>query len=487
MNFRMIWRIIAFILLVEAAFMLPGLLLCAFGGASSSALAFLISIGIILAAAGLLFLLSRKAGKGFYSRDGLVCVGLSWIAMSLFGALPFVISGEIPNYIDAVFEIASGFSTTGASILTDVEALSKGMLLWRSTSHWLGGMGVLVFLLALVPISGRNDGFTMHLLRAESPGPDVGKLVPRMKQTAIILYGLYIALTLLDFIFLVVDMPVFDAVCIAFGTAGTGGFAVLNTSIASYSPYIQVVCTVFMFLFGVNFTCYYLLICGKIKNVLKDEELHWYLGTAVVMIIAVTLNVRSYFAAQGASFGEALRHSAFQVGTFMSSTGFATYNYDEWPALSKAIIFALMFTGASAGSTGGGFKVGRGVLVIKMIRRNVRQVLYPQKIQVVRMNGRVVDEGVLKNTNAYLCIYVVIVLASFLVISLDNFSTMTNLTAVVSCFNNMGPGLEQIGPTLNYSGYSWLSKIVLIFDMLAGRLEIFPILVLFSRNAWKRR
>lgn len=483
MNFRMIWRIIAFILLVEAAFMLPGLLVCAFGGASSSALAFLISIAIIAATAGLLFLLSRNAKKGFFSRDGLVCVGLSWIAMSLFGALPFVISGEIPNYIDAVFEIASGFSTTGASILTNVEGLSKGMLLWRSTSHWLGGMGVLVFLLALVPISGRNDGFTMHLLRAESPGPDVGKLVPRMKQTAIILYGLYIALTLLDFIFLVIDMPVFDAVCIAFGTAGTGGFAVLNTSIASYSPYIQVVCTVFMFLFGVNFTCYYLLICGRFKNVFKDEELRWYLGTAAVAIIAVTLNVRSQYE----TWGETIRYSAFQVGTFMSSTGFATTDFDKWPALAKAILFALMFTGASAGSTGGGFKVGRGLLVLKMIIRNVRQVLNPQKIQVVRMNGRVVDEGVLKNTNAYLCIYVVIVLASFLVVSLDNYSTMTNLTAVVSCFNNMGPGLEGIGPTLNYSGYSWLSKTVLIFDMLAGRLEIFPILVLFSRSAWKRR
>ena len=484
MNFRMIWRIISFILLVEAAFMLPAMLLCAFQHQASCAFAFLITIGIILASSAVLWLVSRKAKKGFYSRDGLVCVGLSWIVMSLFGALPFVISGEIPSYIDALFEIASGFTTTGASILNNVEGLTKGMLLWRSMSHWLGGMGVLVFLLALVPISGRNDGFTMHLLRAESPGPDVGKLVPRMKQTAIILYGLYIALTVLDFIFLIIGrMPVFDAVCIAVGTAGTGGFGVLNDSIASYSPYIQNVCTVFMFLFGVNFTCYYLLICGKFRNVLKDEELHWYLGIALVAIVVITLNVRSVYS----SWGETIRHSAFQVGTFMSSTGFATTDFDKWPALSKAIIFALMFIGASAGSTGGGFKVGRGLLVIKMIRRNVRQVLYPQKIQVVRMNGRVVDEGVLRNTNAYLCTYVIIVLGSFLLVSLDNFSTMTNLTAVVSCFNNMGPGLEGIGPTLNYSGYSVFSKIVLIFDMLAGRLEIFPILVLFSRSAWKRR
>ncbi len=486
MNFRMIGRIISFILIVEAIFMLPGMVLCAVGGQMQSALAFLITIGIIFATSSALWLLCRKAQKGFYSRDGLVCVGLCWIIMSLFGALPFTISHEIPRYIDAVFEIASGFSTTGASILNDVEALSKGMLLWRSTSHWLGGMGVLVFLLALVPISGRSDGFTMHLLRAESPGPDVGKLVPRMKQTAIILYGLYILLTVLDFIFLVIGkMPVFDAVCIAIGTAGTGGFGVLNTSIASYSPYIQTVCTVFMLLFGVNFSCYYLLLCGKIKNVLKDEELHWYLGIAVfaIAVITLSLSLKHFYP----TFGETLRHSAFQVGSLLSSTGFATTDFDLWPAIAKAILFSLMFIGASAGSTGGGFKIGRMLLVLKMMRRNVRQVLYPQKIQVVRMNGRVVDESVLKNINAYLCIYVVIVLASFLVVSLDNFSTMTNLTAVVSCFNNMGPGLEGIGPTLNYSGYSWLSKIVLIFDMLAGRLEIFPILVLFSRSAWKRR
>ncbi|MBO4563172.1 MAG: TrkH family potassium uptake protein, partial [Clostridia bacterium] len=265
--------------------------------------------------------------------------------------------------------------------------------------------------------------------------------------------------------------------------AGTGGFGVLNTSIGSYSPYIQTVCTVFMFLFGVNFTCYYLLFCGKIKNVLKDEELHWYLGIALFCITVITICVRSVYP----TFGETLRHSAFQVGSLLSSTGFSTTDFDIWPALPKAILFSLMFIGASAGSTGGGFKVGRVLLVAKIIRRNVRQVLYPQRVEVVRMNGRVVDENVLRNTNAYLCTYVIIIIMSFLVVSLDNFSTTTNLTAVVSCFNNMGPGLEGIGPTLNYSGYSVLSKLVLIFDMLAGRLEIFPILVLFSRSAWKRR
>lgn len=486
MNFRMIGRIISFIIIIEAAFMLPAMLLCAFGGQKGSAVAFLISIGIMLAAASALWLISRNAKKGFYARDGLICVGFSWIVMSLLGALPFVFSGEIPNYIDALFEIASGFSTTGASILTNVEAMSKGMLLWRSTSHWLGGMGILVFLLALVPISGRSDGFTMHLLRAESPGPDVGKLVPRMKQTATILYGMYILLTVLDFIFLAIGgMPIFDAVCIAIGTAGTGGFGVLNSSIGGYSPYIQVVCTVFMFLFGVNFTCYYLLLCGKIKNVLKDEEIRWYIGTAVFSIAAITITLM--IAKTYSSFGETLRHSAFQVGSLLSSTGFATTDFDLWPSFAKAILFCLMFIGASAGSTGGGFKIGRCLLVLKILRRNVRQVLYPNKVQVVRMNGRVVDETVLRNTNGYLCAYVIIILASFLIVSLDGFSTTTNLTAVVSCFNNMGPGLESIGPTLNYSGYGVVSKLVLIFDMLAGRLEIFPILVLLSRSAWKRR
>lgn len=486
MNFRMIGRIISFILVVEAVFMIPALLLCAFSGQTASSTAFLISIIIIMAAAFLLWVLTGKAQKGFYSRDGLVCVGLSWIVMSLFGALPFFISKEIPSYIDALFEIASGFSTTGASILNDVEALTRGMLLWRSTSHWLGGMGVLVFLLALVPISGRNDGFTMHLLRAESPGPDVGKLVPRMKQTATILYGMYILLTILDFLFLVIGgLPVFDSVCIAIGTAGTGGFGVLNSSIGGYSPYVQNVCTVFMFLFGVNFTCYYLLLCGKIKNVLKDEELRWYVGIAFCSIAAITITLllnNTY-----STFNETLRHSAFQVGSLLSSTGFATTDFDLWPSFAKAILFSLMFIGASAGSTGGGFKIGRALLIAKILRRNVRQVLYPNKVQVIRMNGRVVDENILRNTNAYLCAYVIIILASFLLVSLDGFSTTTNLTAVVSCFNNMGPGLESIGPTLNYSGYGVFSKIVLVFDMLAGRLEIFPILVLMSRSAWKRR
>ena len=486
MNYRMIGRLISFILIVEAIFMLPAMILCFCDGAVSSAIAFIESISIILVAAVILHLVCVKADKRFYAREGLICVGLSWISMSLFGALPFVFSREIPNYIDALFEIASGFSTTGASIVNDVEAMSRGILLWRSTSHWLGGMGVLVFLLAVVPISGRNDGFTLHLLRAESPGPEVGKLVPRMKQTALILYLMYILITVLDFVCLVIaKMPVFDAVCTAIGTAGTGGFGVLNTSIGSYSPAIQNICTVFMFLFGVNFGCYYLLICRQFKSVLKDEELRWYIGLALgaITVITITLSMHKFYP----TFGETVRHAAFQVGSFMTTTGFSTTDFDLWPSLAKGILFMLMFLGACAGSTGGGFKIGRMLIICKIFARNVRQLIYPQKVQVIRMNGRVVDEKVLRNTNAYLCAFAIIIAVSFLIVSLDEFSLITNLSAVASCFNNIGPGFDSIGPTLNFSGYSALSKIVFIIDMLAGRLEIFPIIALFSRSAWGKR
>lgn len=486
MNYRMIGRLIAYILIVEAAFMLPGLILCLCDGQFASAGAFGGAIAAIAAASLILWLWGRKAPKGFYAREGLICVGLSWIAMSVFGALPFVFSREIPHFIDALFEIASGFTTTGASILNDIEALSRGMLLWRSTSHWLGGMGVLVFLLALVPISGRNDGFSLHLLRAESPGPEVGKLVPRMRQTAMILYLMYILLTVLDFLTLVIcKMPVFDAICTALGTAGTGGFAVTNAGLAGYSPAIQNTCTVFMLLFGVNFGCYYLLLHKQIKGFLKDEELHWYFGIilAAIGIITISLMVKSIYS----TFGETLRHSAFQVASFMTTTGFASTNYELWPSIAKAILFCLMLLGACAGSTGGGFKVGRMLLILKILRRNVRQLLYPQKVQVIRMNRRVVDEAVLRNTNAYLCAYAIILIASFLLVSFDEYSIVTNLSAVMSCFNNIGPGFDSIGPLYNFSGYSVFSKVVLIIDMLAGRLEIFPILVLFSRSAWGKR
>lgn len=483
MNFKMVGKIISLILAVEAVFMLPALLFCLVDQESDTALAFVASIFLTLLVAVLLADGCRDAKKGFYAREGFVCVGVSWIVMSLLGCLPFYFSGQIPHFIDALFEIVSGFTTTGASILPDVESLSRGILYWRSFSHWLGGMGVLVFLMAVVPVSGRNDGFTLHLLRAESPGPNVGKLVPRMKQTAAILYLIYILLTILNIVFLLLGgMPWFDSICTAFGTAGTGGFGIRNDSIAGYSPYLQNVCTVFMLLFGVNFTCYYLLIMRCFRSVFKDEELRLYLGVVAGSIVLIVINLHGFYA----TLGETIRQAAFQVASIVTTTGFATTNFDLWPSFSKAILLCLMIIGACAGSTGGGIKCARILLLLKILRRNIRQVLHPQKVQVIRVNGQVMDETVLSNTNAYLSAYVIIVIISFVLISLDEFSITTNLSAVLACFNNIGPGLEAVGPTSNYAAYSSLSKIVLIVDMLAGRLEIFPILTLFSRSTWSR-
>lgn len=484
MNYKMMGRFIGKILMVEGAFMVPALLISLYGRELAAVRAFLWSMAIIYAVAVLLTVLCRGSKNKFYAKEGLACVGISWIVMSLLGCLPFYISGVIPHFVDAFFEIVSGFTTTGASILPAVEGLPKGILYWRSFSHWLGGMGVLVFLLAISSVGGSDNGFTMHLLRAESPGPNVGKLVPKMKKTAGILYVLYIVLTILNVLFLLAGhMSLFESVCTAFGTAGTGGFGVRNDSIASYSPYIQNVCTVFMILFGVNFSCYYLLLLRQVKNVFRDEELRLYLGVIAGSIVLITLNLKGYYD----TLGETIRHAAFQVSSIMTTTGFATVDFDLWPGFSKAILLCLMVIGASAGSTGGGFKCGRALLVLKSLQRSVRQVVHPQKVQAVRVNGHPVDEKVLKNTNAYLAAYVIIIGLSFVLVSVDGFSIATNFSAVLACFNNIGPGFEMVGPACNFSAYSTFSKLVLIMDMLAGRLEIFPILILFSRTTWKHR
>ena len=483
MNFKMMGKFLAQIIGIEAAFMLPALFISMGYGEQAAVHGILCTLAIMVILGGVLFLVCRKAGRLFGAREGLVCVSFSWIVLSLLGCLPFWLSREIPLFVDAFFEIVSGFTTTGASILTNVEGLSYGLLYWRSFSHWLGGMGVLVFLLAISSGSGKDKGFTMHLLRAESPGPDVGKLVPRMKQTAMILYIIYIALTVINIIFLLCGgMPLFDAVCTAFGTAGTGGFGIRNDSIASYSPYIQNVCTVFMLLFGVNFSCYYLLLLRQFRDVFKDEELRLYFGIAAMSILLIVLNIRPLYT----TLGETIRHAAFQVSSIMTTTGYATTDFDLWPSFSKSILLMLMVVGACAGSTGGGLKVARILLIFKSLRRSIRRVLNPQKVLVVRNNGRTVDEKILDNTNAYLAAYVIIIVFSFLIISLDGFSTGTNISAVLACFNNIGPGLEAVGPTCNYSAYSAVSKLVLIVDMLAGRLEIFPMLVLLSRSTFKR-
>ena len=483
MNYKLIGKIISEILFGEIIFMIPAMILCFADGRHEAGAAFIISMSVIVVISGVTYLLSRNAKNSLGAKDGFVCVGLAWIILSLTGCLPFFISGEIPSYIDALFETVSGFTTTGASILTDIESLSRGMLYWRSFSHWLGGMGVLVFLLAIVPLSKKDSGYMLHLLRSESPGPDVGKIVPKMKHTAMILYLMYFALTAADFIFLVLGrMPVFDAICTAFGTAGTGGFGIRSDSIAGYSPYIQVVCTVFMLLFGVNFNCYYLIVSGQFKNLLKNEELRLYFGIFFGAVILITVNTVGYFQ----TMGEAIRHVSFQVSSIMTTTGFCTVDFDLWPSFSKSIIVCLMVIGASAGSTGGGFKCSRMLLLVKSLRRSIRRMLHPQKIQSIRADGQSVDEKIVENANNYLIAYVFIIIISYLLISIDGFSSTTNFTAVLSCLNNIGPGLDTVGPVGNFSGFGPISKIILIFDMLAGRLEIFPILVLFSTSAWSR-
>ena len=482
MNFKMIGRFLAQIMAIEGAFMLPALVISVCMDDGNAVMAFVYSLAIVFALAGVLYLSCRKAGSLFGAREGLVCVGFSWIALSLLGALPFVFSGQIPNYFDAVFETVSGFTTTGASVLSDVESLYRGLLYWRSFTHWLGGMGVLVFLLAIS--SGGKEGFTMHILRAESPGPDVGKLVPKMRQTAVILYVIYVVMTAVNVVFLLCGgMPWLDALCTAFGTAGTGGFGVYNDSMTSCSPYIQKVTTVFMFLFGINFSCYYLILLRQFRAVFTDEELRVYCIMVLGAIVAICINVYDLYG----NLSDTIRHSAFQVSSLVTTTGYTTADYDQWPAFSKGILLMLMMVGACAGSTGGGIKVGRVMLLFKSLRRNIRQILNPKKVQVVRNNGRPVSETVLANTNAYLAAYVIIIVVSYLLISLDNMSIGSNLSAILCCFNNIGPGMEAVGPTCNFGHLSNLSKTVLSLDMLAGRLEIFPILVLLSRNTWKRK
>ena len=483
MNYKMMCRFLSLICLAEAVFMLPALAISIYDSQTKAVWGFAITIFIATALYVTFKILSRNNSNRLTAREGFVFTATSWILMSLIGSLPFVISREIPRFIDALFEIVSGFTTTGASILSDVEALSRGMLYWRSFSHWVGGMGVLVFLLALSPGGKKNEGFTMHLFRAESPGPEVGKLVPKLRQTAIYLYCTYMALSILNFVFLMLgDMNWFEALCTMFGTAGTGGFGVKGDSLGSYSPYIQNVTTVFMLLFGVNFSCYYLIILRQFRSVIKDEELRLYFCIVGASILLITCNIAEMYD----TVGEGLRHAAFQVASIISTTGYSTVDFDLWPTFSKGILTLLMITGACAGSTCGGMKCARVLLLFKGLRRNIRQMVHPNRVEVVRVNGRAVDEKVMSGVNGYLSAYVMILFVSFAIICFDGFSIGTNFTAVLSCFNNIGPGFEAVGPMMNFGNFSVLSKLVLIFDMLAGRLEIFPILLFFSAGSWKK-
>jgi len=422
----------------------------------------------------------KPKNKVFYAREGFVTVSLSWIVLSLVGALPFTISGEIPNYVDAFFETVSGFTTTGASILTDVEAMSQTGMFWRCYTNWIGGMGVLVFIMAIVPLSGSHN---MHLMRAESPGPEVGKLVPKVKETAKILYGIYLGLTVILIIaYLLTGMNLYDSLIIAFATMGTGGFANLNASVGGYSHASQVVSIVFMILCGVNFNAYFFILRRKGKDFFKLAEVRAYLGILFAVAIIITFQIRSFYG----SFYEAFHHATFQTASIMTTTGFSSADFNAWPTLSKALLVMLMIIGACAGSTGGGIKVSRVMILLRTVARELSHLTHPRSVRKVRLNGAAVSEETVKGVTSYIVAYITVVIISTLVVALDGFDFTTTLTSIFATIGNIGPGLEMVGPTGNYFAYSNLSKIVLSFDMLAGRLEIFPMLVLFYVGTWRK-
>ena len=480
MNKRMILYILGVLLLCEAGLMVLPLLvdLLYHEGVFSS---YIITIAI-LSVAGLIMTRFKKENKTIHARDGFMVVSLGWILLSLFGALPYFLSGEIPNYVDAVFETVSGLTTTGASILTDVEALSHANLFWRCFTHWIGGMGVLVFIMAVLPLAG--GGGDLYLMKAESPGPDVGKLVPKSISTARILYGIYISMTIIEMILLIIGgMPLFDSIALSFATAGTGGFAVLNSSIESYNPYLQSVITIFMALFGVCFNVYFLIICGKFKDAFKSEELKAYFGIMFSAIVIISFDIRNYF---GTAF-ESFRHAAFQVSSIMTTTGFSTTDFDKWPDLSRTILVILMCIGACAGSTGGGIKVSRILIAIKNVRRELKHLIHPRGVSVVKFDGKKINDEIVQSTNVFLYLYAVILAVSVLLVSFDHVDLLSNFTGVISMLSNIGPGLAAVGPTGNFSVYTWFSKCVFISDMLLGRLEIFPLLLLFSHRPKSRK
>ena len=477
MNFRMITNILGWILIFEAGFMaVPTLTALIYS--ESVVWAYLITVAICLLL-GFALVWKKPRNKTLYSREGFVIVSLSWIVLSIFGALPFYISGETPTYIDALFETVSGFTTTGASILSDVEAISHASLMWRSFTHWVGGMGVLVFIMAFVPLSGGNN---LHIMKAESPGPSVSKLVPRVKTTAMILYLIYIALTLIEFILLLCGgMSIFEALNTAFATAGTGGFGVKSTSLASYSSYIQIVVTVFMLLFSINFASFYLILLGRVKEAFTTEVVT-FLGIVASAITVITLNARGFFD----TVEDAIKHVSFTVASIISTTGFATVDFDKWPELSRACLVLLMFIGACAGSTGGGLKVSRVIIGVKSIAKELYLLVHPKQVKKVTIDKVPVEHEVVRATNVYMVCYIIVFAVSVLLVSIENYGLVTNFTAVAATINNIGPGLELVGPTANFAFFSPFTKIVLIFDMIAGRLELFPMLVLFFPGTWKK-
>ena len=478
MNLKTILYVLGWVLALTGAFMLLPFGVGLLYGEVSGALIFLVC-GAACLLTGLCLTRLRARFTVFTVRDGYVAVALSWIVLSLVGALPFTLSGEIPFYLDALFETVSGFTTTGASILSNVEGLSRCMLFWRSFTHWIGGMGVLVFVLTILPMA--DSGSSFSLMQAESPGPVVSKLVPRLRASARSLYGIYIGLTVLEILFLALGgMPWFDNICITFGTVGTGGFGVLNSSCAAYSPYIQWVITLFMLLAGTNFGLFFLLLYRQWRAALQMEEVRWYFAIVALAALFIALDLA------GSGQFSSLREVVFQVVSIITSTGFATTDYDLWPLFSRNILLLLMFIGACAGSTGGGIKVSRILIYCKTALQEVRTLAKPRLVRTVRMDGKKLDSSVIRDSMMFLTCYVLIFFASLFLISLEPIGLDTSITAVAATLNNNGPGLAQVGPTCNFSFFSPLSKLVLIFNMLAGRLEIFPILILFSGNTWKK-
>jgi len=479
MNYGMIVYMLGWICLFEAMFMaLP--LMVAVIYQEPAGWAYLMVL-VLCAVLGLLLTRRKVKNRKIYGRDGLVIVAFCWIVLSIFGAAPFVISGDIPSFTDALFETISGFTTTGSSILNDVEALSRANLFWRSFTHWIGGMGVLVFILALLPIKAGGAG--MYIMRAESPGPRVRKLVPKIKTTAMILYAIYFGMTVLQIILmLLAGTPLFDAMVLSFGSAGTGGFAIKNDGLASYTNLQQAIVTVAMILFGVNFNFYYLLLRRKPRQALACTEVWAYLGIIAASILVITIQVLPRFE----TVYQAFHHTAFQVSSIITTTGYSTADFNEWNALSKTILVLIMFVGACAGSTGGGIKVSRIIILLKGVRKEVMRVCHPRSIKKVKMDGHSLEHEAVHSVYAFVIIYICIFVVSLLVITLDEKDLVTNFTAVVATINNIGPGLNIVGPAGNFSSFSDLSKFVLMFDMLAGRLELLPLLVLFVPSTWKK-
>ena len=479
MNVSIIRRILGYVLILEAVMLiLPCIVALIYGEEEVKSF---VAVSAICLAVGAAMGLKKPKDDLFYLKEGCVATAFSWIFLSLFGCLPFVFSGAIPNFIDALFETVSGFTTTGASILSDVESLPRSILFWRSFTHWIGGMGILVFLLAIVPLSG-GTGSNINLMKAESPGPSVGKIRPKMRTTASYLYIMYMAITLLEIILLVIGkMPLFDAVTTAFGTAGTGGFGIKNTSIGGYSAYIQWVVTVFMIAFGVNFNVYFLLIFGQFKRALSIDEIRWYfllIFASIGVLFAATVNVYD-------TPSESLRHSAFQVASIITTTGFSTADFNMWHGASKTVLVMLMFVGACAGSTGGGIKVSRFVVAGKGVLREIRLYVHPKSVENMKMDGKPLDKSVIKATNIYLITFSFVFALSMFLVSLEGHDLLTNFTSVAATMNNIGPGLELVGPTQNFGFFNPFTKIVFIFDMLAGRLELFPMLLIVNPILWK--